>query len=109
MAEEQATKAQDAFAENFENYMDGKISKEQFSENAIPIRENMKRLEKEEREQRQVMDVMDAKMDLYKEWTRLLRVFQKSSVLTAEIVDAFVEKVTVDVDKHIFVEYSFKD
>ena len=40
---------------------------------------------------------------------RLLRVFQKSSVLTAEIVDAFVEKVTVDVDKHIFVEYSFKD
>ena len=89
--------------------MDGKISKEQFSENAIQIRENMKRLEKEEREQRQVMDVMDAKMDLYKEWTRLLRVFQKSSVLTAEIVDAFVEKVTVDVDKHIFVEYSFKD
>ncbi len=105
----QASKAQDAFAENFENYMDGKIFKEQFSENAIPIRENMKRLEKEEREQRQVMDVMDAKMDLYKEWTRLLRVFQKSSVLTAEIVDAFVEKVTVDVDKHIFVEYSFKD
>ena len=62
----------------------------------------------DQNEDRQLV-VMDEKMDLYKEWTRLLRVFQKSSVLTAEIVDAFVEKVTVDVDKHIFVEYSFKD
>ncbi len=62
----------------------------------------------DQNEDRQLV-VMDEKMDLYKEWTRLLRVFQKSSVLTAEILDAFVEKVTVDVDKHIFVEYSFKD
>lgn len=105
----QASKAQDAFAENFENYMDGKISKEQFSQNAIPIRENMKKLEAEEREQRQVMDAKDAKMDLYKEWIRLLRVFQKESVLTAEIVDTFVERVTIGADKHIFVEYSFKE
>ena len=105
----QASKAQDAFAENFENYMDGKISKEQFSVNAIPIKEEMKRLEAEERDQRQVMDAMDAKMDLYKEWIRLLRVFQKDSVLTAEIVDTFVERVNVGVGQQFLVEYSFKD
>lgn len=103
----QASKAQDAFAENFENYMDGKISKEQFSQNAIPIRENMKRLEAEEREQRQVMDAMDAKMNLYKDWIRLLRDFQKTGELTAEILNVFVEKVTVGEEMHIFVEYNF--
>ncbi len=105
----QASKAQDAFAENFENYIDGKISKEQFSQNAIPIRENMKRLEKEEREQRQVMDAMDAKMDLYKEWIKLLREFQKTAELSGKIMDAFVEKVVIATGQHIFVEYSFND
>lgn len=105
----QASKAQDAFAENFENYMDGKISKEQFSENAIPIREDMKRLEVEEKEQREVMDAMDEKMDLYKEWIRLLRVFQKERVLTAKIVDIFVGRITVGASQQILVEYSFTD
>lgn len=38
----------------------------------------------DQNEDRQLI-VMDEKMDLYKEWTRLLRVFQKSSVLTAEL------------------------
>ena len=91
----QASKAQDAFAENFENYMDGKISKEQFSENAIPIRENMKRLETEEREQREVMNAMDVKMDLNKEWIKLLREFQKTAELSGKIMDVFVEKVVI--------------
>lgn len=105
----QASKAQDAFAENFENYMDGKISKEQFSENAIPIKEEMKRLEAEEREQRQIMDAMDAKMDFYKEWTSLLRSFQKESVLSTKIVDTFVGRITVGAGQRILVQYSFTD
>ena len=104
-----STIAQDAFAENFENYIDGKISKEQFSQNAIPIRETVKRLEKEERKQRQVMDAMDAKMDLYKEWIKLLREFQKTAELSGKIMDAFVEKVVIATGQHIFVEYSFND
>ena len=89
--------------------MNKSISKEQFSENAIPIKEEMKMLEAEEREQRQIMDAMDAKMDLYKEWTSLLRYFQKESVLSTKIVDTFVGRITVGANQQILVEYSFTD
>lgn len=103
----QASKAQDAFAENFENYMDGKISKEQFSENAIPIRENMKRLEVEEREQRQVMDAMDAKMDSIAAMKQLLRDFLKTKDLSKEVVEALVKRIVVGVERAFTVEYKF--
>lgn len=103
----QATKAQDAFAEKFENYMDGKISKEQFSENAIPIKENMKRLEVEEREQRQVMDAMDAKMDSIVALKPLLRDFLKFNDLSKEVVEAFVKRIVVGVEHAFTVEYKF--
>jgi elongation factor P--beta-lysine ligase len=82
----QASKAQDAFAENFENYIDGKISKEQFSENAIPIKENMKRLEVEEREQREVLKTKD---------------------LSKEVVEALVKRIVVGVEHAYTVEYKF--
>lgn len=101
----QAAIAQDAFAENFENYADGKISKEQFSENAIPIREDMRRLEAEEREQCQVMDAMDAKMDSIVALKQLLRDFLKSKDLSKEIVEATVNRIVVDVEHTFTVEY----
>ena len=103
----QASKAQDAFAENFENYMDGKISKEQFSENAIPIKEEMKRLEAEEREQRQVMDAMDAKMDSIVAMKKLLRDFLKTKDLSKEVVEALVRRIVVGVEHAFTVEYKF--
>ena len=103
----QASKAQDAFAENFENYMDGKISKEQFSENAIPIKENMKRLEVEEREQREVMDAMDAKMDSIAAMKQLLRDFLKTKDLSKEVVEALLKRIVVGVEHAFTVEYKF--
>lgn len=103
----QASKAQDAFAENFENYMDGKISKEQFSENAIPIRENMKRLEAEEKEQREVMDAMDAKMDSIVALKQLLRDFLKSNDLSKEVVEATVKRIVIGVEHAFIIEYKF--
>lgn len=106
-ARAQASKAQDAFAENFENYMDGKISKEQFSENAIPIKEEMKRSEAEEREQRQVMDAMDTKMDSIVAMKQLLRDFLKSRNLTKEVVEATVKRIVVGVEHAFTVEYKF--
>ena len=103
----QASKAQDAFAENYENYMDGKISKEQFSKNAIPIRENMKRLEAEEREQHQIMDAMDAKMDSIAAKKQLLRDFLKTKDLSKEVVEALVKRIVVGVVHAFTVEYKF--
>ncbi len=100
-----AAEAQDAFAENFENYMDGKISKEQFSENVVPIRENMKRLEIEKREQRAVMDDLDAKMDSIVAAKFLLREFLKTGELTKEVVDATVERIIVGTEHTFIVEY----
>ncbi len=95
------------FAENFENYIDGKISKEQFSENAIPIRENMKRLEAKEHEQRQVMDAMDAKMDSIAAMKQLLRDFLKTKDLSKEVVEALVKRIVVGVEHAFTVEYKF--
>ncbi len=102
---DQAAKAQNEFAENFENYMDGKISKDQFSQNAIPIRERMKRLEVEEREQRQIMDGMDANMDSIMTIKQLLRGFMKSGELTKDIVDATVDRIIVGAEHTFIVEY----
>ncbi len=102
---DQAAKAQNEFAENFENYMDRKISKDQFSQNAIPIRERMKRLEVEEREQRQIMDGMDAKMDSIMTIKQLLRGFMKSGELTKDIVDTTVDRIIVGAEHTFIVEY----
>ena len=85
--------------------MDGKISKEQFSENAIPIRENMRRLEAEEKEQREVMDAMDAKMDSIVALKQLLRDFWKTKDLSKEVVEALVKRIVVGVEHAFTVEY----
>ena len=85
--------------------MDGKISKEQFSQNAIPIRENMKRLETEEHELRKVMDDMDENMDSIVGLKQLLRDFLKSKNLTKEVVEATVKRIVVGVGHVFTVEY----